>query len=280
MIRTLSYIWMVFVAISVCLISRKPKDRVDHCLKRIEMQKKFSENQLDDNQEEIRSLKYCFYSLRFWQYFSLMLLCNFFPTFFNYTYKTYGEDKALHKPINDLTLSWAASIGSGLVNGMSRLTCGWLNDKFSFRHIMMVLMSIEVLVAVSVYWVVEIVPIYFLCVLLNYFAGGGLFAVFPNSVTRLFGLRVGPQIYSVILLASILSSTLNLVMVDVLLDSMGFAACFYLSAIVTGVAVVVLYFFEETLDTERLYPVNGIIKIKEGRESETEEGCATSSEAQ
>ena len=206
-----------------------------------------------------------------------MLLCNFFPTFFNYTYKTYGEDKALHKPINDLTLSWAASIGSGLVNGVSRLSCGWLNDKFSFRQIMLVLMAIEVVVALSVYWVVEIVPIYFICVLLNYFAGGGLFAVFPNSVTRLFGLRVGPQIYSVILLASILSSTLNLVMVDVLLDSMGFAACFYFSALVTGVALVILYFFEEKLDSQRLYPVNGIVKSQDLRESVTV-GCASAEE--
>lgn len=94
---------------------------------------------------------------------------NFFSTFFSYTYKEYGENSILHQPISDVTLTWAASIGSGLVNGLARLSCGYLQDKYSFRFLQTILMSISLLVSVVVYWVTEIPALYFICVLLNYF---------------------------------------------------------------------------------------------------------------
>ena len=51
---------------------------------------------------------------------------NFFSTFFSYTFKEYGENSALHTPITDTTLTWAMSIGSGLMNGLARLSMGTL----------------------------------------------------------------------------------------------------------------------------------------------------------
>lgn len=121
-----------------------------------------------------------------------MVCGNFFATFFSYTYKAYGENSALHTPISDKTLTWAASIGGGLVNGCSRLLMGYLQDKYSFRLLMTILMVDLLIVSVTVYWVTGVPSLYFLCVLMNYFSNGGLFAVFPGSVTNTFGLKFGP----------------------------------------------------------------------------------------
>ena len=69
-----------------------------------------------------------------------MLAC-WFGTFFMYTFKTYGENQEPHEPISDSTLTWAASIGSGLVNGLSRVTLGTLVDKHGFKKLFAILMT-------------------------------------------------------------------------------------------------------------------------------------------
>lgn len=131
---------------------------------------------------------------------------------------------------------------------------GWSQDKYSFRMLLSILMVIQLFVSLTIYWVTSLPSLYFICVLLNYFSNGGLFAVFPGSVTNVFGLKFGPQVYTIILLASIVSSCLNIVMTDVLLPVAGFAACFYLGSFVTILALIVLWRFEEKLDVENLKP--------------------------
>ena len=90
-------------------------------------------NQADEVKVQIKGAKYLFYSLRFWQYFAIMIIGNYFSAFFSYSYKPYGENDTPHEPISDKTLTWAASVGAGLVNGLSRIGFGMLIDKFSFR---------------------------------------------------------------------------------------------------------------------------------------------------
>jgi len=41
---------------------------------------------------QIKGLKYMVYSTRFWQYFTIMILANYFGGFFSYSYKTFGEN--------------------------------------------------------------------------------------------------------------------------------------------------------------------------------------------
>ena len=72
---------------------------------------------------ELKSARYCVYSLRFWQFFMIMIIGNYFATFFSYSYKPFGENTSPHDQISDKTLTWAASIGSGL-NGLSRIFFG------------------------------------------------------------------------------------------------------------------------------------------------------------
>ena len=60
---------------------------------------------------------------------------------------------------------------------------------------------------------------------------GGLFAIFPVSVTAMFGLEYGPQIYVQILFGSFVSSILNLISTKWLLDVTNFVTLFYMGAV-------------------------------------------------
>ncbi len=243
MIRTLCYIWIGLVCLSILLITRQPKpakDSLEESLEQIP--------DLQSLQPEIRHVKFCVFSKRFWQYYFLMIGGNFFSTFFAYTYKVYGENQG----ISDQTLTWAASIGGGLVNGLARFIMGWLQDKVSFRTLMMGLMTVQLSISLVVYWLAAVPSLYFIAVVMNYFCSGGLFAVFPGSVTNLFGLNKGPQIYSIILTASIVSSSLNLLMTELLLPATGFLACFFVGSGMTVIVLIILWRFQEKLDIENL----------------------------
>lgn len=79
-----------------------------------------------DCKYEIAGVKYCIYSKRFWQYLVLLVFGVGFGAFFGFSYKVFGMDTHKHAPIQDKTLTLAASIGGGLVNGASRFTMGAL----------------------------------------------------------------------------------------------------------------------------------------------------------
>ena len=109
-----------------------------------------------------------------------------------YSFKTFGENKASHEPISDSMLTWAASIGAGLVNGLSRITCGTLTDSLGFKKPFGFLMSASLFVSLIVYHAANYPWLYFGCILLNYMSIGGMFAIFPVCVQDVFGLEHGP----------------------------------------------------------------------------------------
>ena len=54
------------------------------------------------------------------------------------------------------------------------------------------LMITQLINSLVCYWAAWIPAAYFACILVNYAAIGGMFAIFPVTVTNLFGLEVGP----------------------------------------------------------------------------------------
>ena len=131
---------------------------------------------------ELKGIIYCVYSVRFWQYTFMILLCCFSPTFFGYSYKTYGEQKSPHPPISDTLLTWAASIGAGFINGISRVVFGYLMDHYSFKTLFGWLTIVAMVNACLQYWAAWNAELYFLCIMINYAYIGGVFAIFPTTV--------------------------------------------------------------------------------------------------
>ena len=73
--------------------------------------------------------------MRTWQVVAIFCFGQVFSTFFSYSFKLYGQQAGEHSPISDTTLTWAACIGSGVVNGLARVVFGSLSDTVGFKRI-------------------------------------------------------------------------------------------------------------------------------------------------
>jgi hypothetical protein len=79
-------------------------------------------------------------------------------------------------------LTWAASIGAGLINGGSRVVFGYLMDYYTFRTLFGWITFAAMLNGCVQYWAAWWAPAYFLVIMINYGIIGGTFAIFPTAV--------------------------------------------------------------------------------------------------
>ena len=90
---------------------------------------------------------------------------------------------------------------------------------------------------------------------------GGLFTVFPVSVTNVFGIEHGPQIYVWILLGGFFAAIFNLISTKWLLPATNFMTLFYVGALTQFVAIVLVLWFKEELDVKNLAKYNALKPI-------------------
>mmetsp|Transcript_19470 Transcript_19470/g.24028 ORF Transcript_19470/g.24028 Transcript_19470/m.24028 type:complete len:237 (-) Transcript_19470:72-782(-) len=206
----------------------------------------------------LKKFYYCFWSTRFWQYFTLMAFGCYGSTLVTYAFKPFGESSSSHSPIDDGLLTWAASIGA-IVNGSMRVVFGKLIDKLSFRLLMSIVLTIELAMCLVFYFAANSPWFFFVLILLNYAILGGFFTILPVSVTRIYGLELGPQVYVQISMGSFLSSLFNLATTKWLLPATGYLTLFAGGSLVTVVALAVLCFIKEDLDVENLHKKKALV---------------------
>ena len=108
---------------------------------------------------------------------------------------------------------------------------GALFDGHGFKKLFTFLTLSQLFVSLICYHAVNWPWLYFICILLNYMSLGGMFAIFPVSVTKVFGAEFGPQIYVWVLLGSFFSSLINTFNTIWLVGAIGFQALFYLGSV-------------------------------------------------
>mmetsp|Transcript_2610 Transcript_2610/g.1737 ORF Transcript_2610/g.1737 Transcript_2610/m.1737 type:complete len:312 (-) Transcript_2610:362-1297(-) len=192
--RFLAYSWICLVAISVVLISRPPLNMPSEdssVLITINQEDNTvsEEGSMDGDNEDgnnnmvIRNFTDCIYSVRFWQLSWLMFSSMVFINFFSYSYKNF----ALLNDIPDSSITMAASIGSGLVNGAIRLVVGGLYNKLGSRVILASAMIPMTIVSLTCFVAVKIPLLFFVCVIVNFATIGVLFSTIPTAVQNVFG---------------------------------------------------------------------------------------------
>lgn len=153
-----------------------------------------------------------------------------------YSFKVFGENNG----ISDSTLTWAASIGSGLVNGLSRIIMGYLVDKIKFKYLLASIFITWTTIGCTVFWMVQIPWLYFAAVLINYFCTGGFYAILPSAVNNTFGINCTPQIYSIILCSGFVSSVTNFLITTFVLPATGYLFIFLLGASGSFISLLIL----------------------------------------
>ena len=166
---------------------------------------------------------------------------------------------SFHEPISDNTLTWAAAIGAGVVNGLARIVMGAAVDKVGFKQLFTLTAIAQLINSLICYWAARYPTIYFICILVNFWSLGGIFSIFPVAVTNVFGLHIGPQIYVWIMFGVFVASLMNLIQTAYLKDMVGFCALFYMGSVTQILCLVIAYFYEEKLDVDRLRRRNALV---------------------
>ena len=82
-------------------------------------------------------------------------------------------------------------------------------------------MMINIVVAFTSFDAVHTPWLYFLLIQMNYVVIGGIFALFPVPVAKVFGPLYGVRVYSIVLLGSLISSIFDTACIVALYDSWG-----------------------------------------------------------
>jgi hypothetical protein len=94
--------------------------------------------------------------------------------------------------------------------------------------------------------------------LVNYMCLGATLTMSPVATTNIYGLRMGPQVYVMVLFGQIAASVLNVLSLEIAFPYLsngadaGFRDLYFFGAFLTLLSLVILYFFREELDTERM----------------------------
>lgn len=83
-------------------------------------------------------------SVRFWHQFATLLTGTFFGIYLVSVYKTFAGTQ-----IDDRTLTLAGSLAAA-ANGFSRVVWASFMDRFGFRPVMLVMMTIQLIVAIFI----------------------------------------------------------------------------------------------------------------------------------
>jgi len=135
--------------------------------------------------------------------------------------------------------------------------------KLGTKVILAALMIPMTIVSFTCFLAVKIPVLYFLCVLINYYSVGGIFATIPTAVQNVFGLHDGPQIYVFVILASFLCAILNIFASQYLLPATSYEFVFLTGGVVNVTFLIVLIFYQEKLDVDRLARHNALVPEKQ-----------------
>ena len=162
---------------SIQEIEQEEEDRLDEALTQAESKKT----------HDLINARSALWSVRWWQYFWMLFLAQVFGGFFSYQYKQIGNASN----ISDKVLTWAGSMAA-ILQAVTRLTCGQLYDKYSFKKVFYPLMVINALNSVFAYPAREHASLFFISIELNYFVQAGIFSLFPTPAAKTFGYTFGP----------------------------------------------------------------------------------------
>ena len=144
----------------------------------------------------------------FWAIF-FMDFCSIFPLFLiSQIWKTVGLQLG---GMDDYTLTIIGSLGS-IANGLSRIFWGPVQDKTSFLFVYRTILVIELIVCLSLYWAVHVSPlVYMIVIFCAFICLGAHFVMFPGLIIKVFGMKAGGQLYSILYIAYGTTSILGLV---------------------------------------------------------------------
>ena len=171
--------------ISVSLVTRSPKYANKP---KISDKKCDVEEEINVKNDEYRNsigFKEAFMSARFWHMLIMLFFGEFYCLYNASSYKLVAQNT-----ISDRSLTIAGALGS-ILNGLSRVVWGALLDKYGFKKLYLMLLTIETIVSFSIESCKYNATLYIICVALSFLCIGGHISLFSATGVRIFGIRNG-----------------------------------------------------------------------------------------
>lgn len=137
----------------------------------------------------------------------------------------------------------AGSIGL-ISNAAMRLIIGPLADRFGFKTCYFVVMTIQIIISVMIVPTRSNGFLYSLFVVLSFMCEGANLSMFPAVTGKIFGAKMGGQLFPFMFLGIILTSE-SLVFVKTYLITGNSGTIFYVGGVLSGINIVLLCFFKE-----------------------------------
>ena len=159
----------------------------------------------------------------------------------------------------------------GTINGSSRFLWGYLMDKFGFKILMLIITSIEIIIAATLYFSVQNDILYIISVLLISACLGGHFAILSPVFNKIFGLEKGPEMYGLTGNCIGIASVSGPLMSNfVLKNKQDFLIVFLVGGALCVVKFVVLIFFNENDKFKYKANANNLMDNEKNKNDEKE----------
>lgn len=132
-----------------------------------------------------------------------------------------------------------------LCNGGGRIIWGNLYDRFSFKKVYGFLLSLQLALASSIYYVSLNKSLFFIWSCLSLICGGGHFALFPALCLKEAGVTDGTRIYPYVYLAFPFSNFIQFGIVLFFKSHIDWDGIFWIDVGLTILAGVLMIFFKE-----------------------------------
>ena len=144
-------------------------------------------------------------------------------------------------------------------------------DKFGFKVLMFIITTIEIIIAATLYFSVQIEVIYIISVLLISACLGGHFAILSPVFNKIFGLEKGPEMYGLTgNFIGIASVSGPLMSNFVLKEKKDFLIVFLFGGALCVVKFVVLIFFNENIQFKYKEGDDNLIENEKNKSDEKE----------
>lgn len=92
--------------------------------------------------------------------------------------------------MSDKTLTLAGALGS-LMNGISRIFWPILEDRYGFKPVMAVVLTMQTIAILFINSSKDSAPIYTTLIVLTFMSNGAYNSIFPNLAVKIFGIENG-----------------------------------------------------------------------------------------
>ncbi|EAS03513.1 MFS transporter (macronuclear) [Tetrahymena thermophila SB210] len=192
-------------------------------------QKGAKKNQNEEVYHEFQTMKEGLMTKFIYITVALALMYTIFGILIISNYKVYGE----YQNYTDNFLSTVGTVGS-VFNGLGRFFWGSLMEKLTIRQIIIINLIFQIIVSFTFSWAAQNAALYLIYVVLAYFLYGGWFSIFPTLVARVYGKKIGTQIYGITFFGYTIASFLQYFVLIEIKNAAGWRATFW---IFTGIQI-------------------------------------------